>query len=98
MGDYVYGYTPHWRRIGLGVIAAYVFALGYSAVLVAKILWQRRNPGAEALTILFLVFTCAYVAVVTSLTDLGENQRMVLPGLADCRDCRGRIPSYPAPA
>jgi len=76
VGDYVYGYTPSWRRIGLGVIAAYLFALGYSVVIVGKIVWQRRNPGAAALTVLFLVFTCAYVAVVTSLTDLGENQRM----------------------
>ncbi|HZM97147.1 MAG TPA: hypothetical protein VFB92_27195 [Vicinamibacterales bacterium] len=76
VGDYVYGYTPHWRKIGIGVIAAYLFALGYSVVMVANFVSQRRAPRAGESTILFLVFTCAYVAVVTSLTDLGENQRM----------------------
>jgi hypothetical protein len=76
VGDYVYGYTPHWRRIGLVVIAVYVLAVSYAGVLIVKMVQQRRNPGAEALTVLFLVLTCVYVAAVTSLTDLGENQRM----------------------
>jgi hypothetical protein len=76
VGDYVYVYTPHWRRIGLAVIAVYVLAVSYAGVLIVTMVWQRISPGAEALTVLFMVFTCAYVAVVTSLTDLGENQRM----------------------
>jgi hypothetical protein len=77
--DYVYGYTPHWRRIGIGVIAAYLFALCYGAVLAANLVSHRRSPGADEGTILFLVFTCAYVAVVTSLSELGENQRIRFP-------------------
>jgi hypothetical protein len=76
VGDYVYVYTPHWRRIGLAVIAFYVLAVGYAGVLIVEMVRKRTRPGAEALTVLFLVFTCVYVAVVTSLTDLGENQRM----------------------
>ena len=76
VGDYVYGYTSSWRRIGVGVIAAYLFALGYGGAIVGQILWQRRSPGPGSLTVLFLVLTCAYIGVVTSLTDLGENQRM----------------------
>jgi hypothetical protein len=79
VGDYVYGYSPHWRRIGVGVIAAYLFALAYGAVLAANLVSHRRSPGADESTLLFLVFTCAYVAVVTSLSDLGENQRMRFP-------------------
>jgi hypothetical protein len=42
----------------------------------AGIVRDRWPPGADALTILFIVFTCTYVAVATSLSDLGENQRM----------------------
>ena len=76
VGDYVYGYTSSWRRIGVGVIAAYLFALGYGGAIVGQILWQRRSTGPGSLTVLFLVLTCAYIGVVTSLTDLGENQRM----------------------
>jgi hypothetical protein len=76
VGDYVYGYTPHWRRIGVGVIALCVLAAGYSALLIVRMLWRRQVPGDRTSTVLFLVFTCMYVAVVTSLTDLGENQRM----------------------
>jgi hypothetical protein len=76
VGDYLYVYTPYWRRIGLGVIAAYVLAIGFAVVLMAGIVRDRWPPGADALTILFIVFTCTYVAVATSLSDLGENQRM----------------------
>lgn len=76
VGDYLYVYSPHWRRIGLGVIAAYVFAIGYATVLLVGIARERRLPGADALTVLFVVVTCSYVAVVTSLTEVGENQRM----------------------
>lgn len=68
--------TESFRPIAAGILAAYLFAVGYGAVLLARVAKTRENPGPEGLTILFLVFTTAYTVAVSCMTDVGENQRM----------------------
>ena len=73
--DRFYFRTPYLLKVGLGIVGAYLFALGYGAVLLARLAWQRRNPGASRLTILFLVFTILYASALSCMTEVGENQR-----------------------
>ena len=71
----VYLRTPYFRRIGLGILAGYFFALAYGALLLVRLVWQRRNPGPKALTIMFLSSTILYSSALSCLTEVGENQR-----------------------
>ena len=63
------------RRVGFGIVAAYVFAIAYGLVLFARFAVQRRNPGPANLTIMFLSFTILYASALSCLTENGENQR-----------------------
>lgn len=67
--------TQYLLKVGLGIVSAYLFALAYGVVLLARLAWERRNPGPARLTILFLVFTVLYASVLSCLTEVGENQR-----------------------
>ena len=67
--------TQYLAKVGLGIVGAYLFTLGYGLVLLARLAWERRNPGPARLTILFLVFTILYASALSCLTEVGENQR-----------------------
>ncbi len=67
--------TPYLRKVGLGIVGAYLFALAYGVILLTRLAWQRRNPGPDRLTIMFMVFTAVYASALSCLTEVGENQR-----------------------
>ena len=71
----VYFRTEYLRRLGLGILAAYLFAAAYAAVLLGKLGWQRRKPTPTEFTIIFLAVTTVYASALSCLTEVGENQR-----------------------
>jgi hypothetical protein len=62
--------------IGYGILAAYLFAAAYLTVLIAQLARRTRKPDPALITILFLGLTVLYAYGVSSLTEVGENQRM----------------------
>ena len=72
---HVYYRTEYLRRIGLGILGAYLFALAYGVALLGKLGWQRRKPTPAEFTIIFLAVTTLYASALSCLTEVGENQR-----------------------
>ena len=75
VNEHIYRRAEYLARAGLGIVAAYLFALAYGLVLLTRLAFQWRNPGPDRLTILFLVFTILYASALSCLTEVGENQR-----------------------
>ncbi len=72
----VYLRTPYLLRLGVGILAAYIFAGAYALVVMWQLVVARRPATPEASTVLFMAFTCLYVFLVSTLFEAGENQRM----------------------
>ena len=73
---WVYVSTPLLRRLGFGILAAYLAAGVFAAAALTSTARTRRAPDARGCTLLFMAFTCAYVFSVSVLVESGENHRM----------------------
>jgi hypothetical protein len=62
--------------MGFGIIAAYFFAATYLVAIITRLAERIRKPDPATVTLLFIGLTAAYAYTVSSLTEIGENNRM----------------------
>jgi hypothetical protein len=74
----VYWRTPWTHGIGLALPLLYVLEVLWGLSLLVRSLRRRAASGAQ-LVALFLWATVAYLLLLASLTDFGENERVHLP-------------------
>ncbi|MDQ3168941.1 MAG: hypothetical protein M3Q55_02245 [Acidobacteriota bacterium] len=73
---WIYVSTPILRRLGFGILAAYLVAGTFAGAILASLARTRTAPDARACALLFMAFTCAYVFAASVLVESGENHRM----------------------
>lgn len=59
-----------------GIVAGYTLAIGYGLVLLARLIGRRRTRGPREGALLFAWMTVVYLAVVETVSQVTENQRI----------------------
>jgi hypothetical protein len=72
----VYLQTPWAARMGLGIFAAYAFALLYGLRVLVLWIRGRRSTDPVLVTLLYAWLTVSYVLVILAFTSGFENQRI----------------------